>query len=378
MMDSGLVTFFNVNKCGFYRITQSSKDNARAKNDVKVKGSLAETITLVSDWVDGREFSQTIPWDVNASPLKKKIYCKDIYKDENSNEMLFVFCRAVNNDKGALNGFIEDAKVGSDDKDVIKVSNKAKGKKLIYGEPMYYWFIPDSDLIVSINFPHSVASTHEVCDYFKKCIDNFIPTENRNITNRTYYNGKAGRDINIKSVNYRSDCDKYSMTYQLESVLKELAIDDVSLEDLAKEISHIVVRDTISGSKQNEGSSSFGLYNKVMRKQEATLRQHHVEITSEVRINKDELAGIIEVYKEEQGDNAIWNDVGFRSNGEDSIKWFDSYIDRKHIHLNESQKKDDSYYPAKVVFGCLNDQRESLLNFKCSKLENALKLKATG
>ena len=168
------------------------------------------------------------------------------------------------------------------------------------------------------------------------------------------------------------------MTYQLQSALKELTIDDVSLDALAKEISHIIVRDTISGSKQNEGSSSFGLYNKVMRKQEATLRQHHVEISSEVCINRDELAAIIDVFKEEQSVNAIWNDVGFRSNGEESVKWFDSYIDRKNIHLNESQKKDDSYYPAKVVFDCLNDQRESLLNFKCSKLENALKLKATG
>ena len=377
-MDSGLVTFFNVNKCGFYKITRSNKDNGRAKNDVKVKGSLSESITLVSEWVNGREFSQTIPWDVNTNPFKKKIYCKDVYKDDNSNEMLFVFCQAVNNDKGALNGFIEDAKIGSDDKDVIKVSNKAKGKKLIYGEPMYYWFIPDSDLIVSSKFPHSVASTNEVCDYFKKCIDNFIPTENRNTTSRTQYHDKAKRDINIKSVNYRSDCGKYSMTYQLQSALKELTIDDVSLDALAKEISHIIVRDTISGSKQNEGSSSFGLYNKVMRKQEATLRQHHVEISSEVCINRDELAAIIDVFKEEQSVNAIWNDVGFRSNGEESVKWFDSYIDRKNIHLNESQKKDDSYYPAKVVFDCLNDQRESLLNFKCSKLENALKLKATG
>ena len=377
-MDSGLVTFFNVNKCGFYKITRSNKGNGKEKNDVKVKGSLSESITLVSDWVNGREFSQTIPWDVNTNPFKKKIYCKDVYKDDNSNEMLFVFCQAVNNDKGALNGFIEDAKIGSDDKDVIKVSNKAKGKKLIYGEPMYYWFIPDSDLIVSIKFPHSVASTNEVCDYFKKCIDNFIPTENRNTTSRTQYHDKAKRDINIKSVNYRSDCGKYSMTYQLQSALKELTIDDVSLDALAKEISHIIVRDTISGSKQNEGSSSFGLYNKVMRKQEATLRQHHVEISSEVCINRDELAAIIDVFKEEQSVNAIWNDVGFRSNGEESVKWFDSYIDRKNIHLNESQKKDDSYYPAKVVFDCLNDQRESLLNFKCSKLENALKLKATG
>jgi hypothetical protein len=374
-MDSGLVTFFNVNKCGFYKITQASKDNSGAKKDVKVKGSLSETIALVSDWVDGREFSQTLPWDENANPLKKKIYCKDIYKDDTSNEMLFIFCRAVNNDKGSLNGFIEDAKVGSDDKDVIKVSNKAKGKKLIYGEPMYYWFIPDSDLIISINFPHSVASTNEVCDYFKKCIDNFIPTENRNVSNRMQYNGKAGRDISIKSVSYRSDCKKYSMTYQLQSVLKELSIDDVSLDALAKEITHIVVRDTISGSKQNEGSSSFGFYNKVMRKQDASLRKHHVEIISEVHLTKDELAGMIEVYKQEQGVNALWNDVGFRSNGEDT-KWFASYIDRKHIHLDESQKKDDSYYPAKVVFDCLNDQRESLLNFECSKLEKALKLEA--
>lgn len=364
--DSGLITFFDVKTCGFYRIKQVKKN--KKKVAVKVNGSLSETINLIANWVKGRDFSQTVPWDTNSSNNKQKIYCKDVYEDENSGEMLFVFCKALNNDKGALSGFIQDAKVGTSEKDVIKIQNKAEGKDLIYGEPMYYWFLPDLNLVVNINFPHSVALTSHISDYFKKCIDNHIKTPGRKATNRTYFNSLSHREMDVKSVNYSSDCGQFSMTYKFNVSLKTLSVHDVSLEVLAKKITHLVVRDTISHSQIVEDNSLFALYNKVRGKQAKLSRTKQVEIISEVHINAEELAAIIEVYNEEQKAVTNWNDVGFRINNEENTRWFDSYIDRKHIYMDDSEKKEGSYYPAEKIFNCLNDQRISLLDFTSSKM----------
>ncbi|MGI1968497.1 hypothetical protein ACRN9N_08625 [Shewanella baltica] len=360
-MDNGLVTFFDVTNCGFYRIRQAAANIQ--KQEELIKGSLANTLTLVTQWLNGREFSQTIPWDVDSNPFKSKVYCKDYYSDPITGQFLFVFCKALTNDSGALNGFIEDAKVGTSDTDVVRVNNKSKGRKLIYGQPMYYWFIPELNLIASINFKHSIASTENVTDYFKKCIDNYIQTQNRKVATRTIYNSKTNRDINIKSVSYMSDCNKFSMTYKFDAQLKELSVDDVSLEKLARNITHLVVRDKISSSKAVQDSLLFELFDKIRGKQSKLKRDKHVEIISEVNLDESELRAILGVYKEEQDDSSDWNNVGFRINNEDSTKWFNSYVDRKHLQIEPRLKKDDSYYPAKVLFEAIKIQQEGLLDF---------------
>ena len=360
-MDNGLITFFSVTKCGFYRIRH--KQGNEGKEEVLVKGSISETLDLVSNWLNGREFSQTIPWDINSSPYKTKIYCKDFYKDPITNHYLFVFCKALTNEKGDLSGFIEDAKVGTSETDVIKIDSKSKGKNLIYGQPMYYWFIPEINIIASINFKHSVASTQNVTDYFKKCIDNYISTPNRKVSERTVFHSQAKRDISIKSVSYLSDCQKYSMTYQFDSELKELTVEDVSLESLAKHITHIVVRDKISTSKAVQDSKIFEFFDKIRGKESRLRRDKQVEIISEVNLNSGELKSILQVYREEYDPKSDWNNVGFRVNNEENTKWFNSYVDRKHIQIDHRLKKDDSYFPAKVLLETINIQRESLLDF---------------
>ncbi|TOG14945.1 hypothetical protein, partial [Vibrio parahaemolyticus] len=69
--------------------------------------------------------------------------------------------------------------------DVIQVEKNAQGKKLIYGAPMYFWYIPEKNLVASIKFPHSTVNTEEMCWYIKRSIDNFIPDESKVVHNST-------------------------------------------------------------------------------------------------------------------------------------------------------------------------------------------------
>ncbi|TOF96737.1 hypothetical protein, partial [Vibrio parahaemolyticus] len=94
----------------------------------------------------------------------------------------------------------------------------------------------------------------------------------------------------------------------------------------------------------------------------------HVEIIEEATVTADELRDILKVYNEENdgsqsSDSLSWNDIGFRTNDEDTTKWFSNYVDRRKITLDPTQRMDGSYYPAKTVMLTLQDVRDSLLNF---------------
>lgn len=361
-MENGLITFFQVTECGFYRL-KADENKPNRKVSHYVKGSLEESLNLVMDWVKGRDFSQTIPWDVASNPNRTKVYFKDVYKDEDSGDTLIVFCKALTNEKGDLSGFVEDAKVGDVKNDVVQVSNKVKGQKLIYALPMYYWFIPSLNIIASIKFPHSLASTTSISEYIKRCIDNFAPSTNRKVSNSTVHNSFLKQDINVKRVSYESDCKKFSMSYKMEAVLKELSIKEVSLKQLAKEITHIVVRDTISSSKELEANVLFDLWNKITKKQGRIRQKNHVEIVTEVHLDPQKLADVLAVYDEENPINTDWTNVGFRTGNDDTTKWFDSYVDRKHIQLDPILKRENSYFPAQTILDVLLLDRKELLNF---------------
>ncbi|MGL4225340.1 hypothetical protein [Vibrio misgurnus] len=364
-MENGLITFFEIEECGFYR--SKKLGDSKKRTQVHVKGDLKEALDKVTEWAKKRDFSGTLPFDSASHPQRTHIYFKDCEISPENGDRLIVFCKAFKNDEGKLSGFVQDAKVGSTNGDVIQVEKNAKGKKLIYGEPMYFWYIPEKNLIASIKFPHSIVSTNDMCWYIKRSLDNFIPDDNKIVHNSTKYNQFAGEDLDYKNVTYKSPCGEYSMKFSFKTKMKELTVDDISPDNLAPYITHLVIRETISSEKEIEANSALSLWNKVNKKRTSTKAKKHVEIIEEATITADELRGILTLYNDEydnsSSDGFAWNDIGFRTNDEDTTKWFSNYVDRRKITLDPSQKIEDSYYPATVVMDTLQDVRESLLNF---------------
>lgn len=361
MAESGLITFFEVTECGLHKLEKINTLNGKTKNKYNhVSGGLAETINEVAKWVAdvGKDsFKNTLPWDADSNPNRERVYCADFFQDEKSGDALFVFCKALENGDDSLSGFVEDAKFGDKAGSVVKVDKQVKGKKLIYAKPMYYWFIPRLGLIASIKFSHSVAATDLITDYFKRCVDNFIPNECKRVTQHQQ-DVPNGKEITVKRVRY-NDVNDNEMTYLFRACKKELNIKNVSLKYLADNITHLVVRDTISYKKQIEEDGMFSFFNKVKKKQPKLKRDQEVEIIEPTRLDENQLKGIMEVQVEEHITSG-WNNVGFRLNDEDSTKWFNSYVARKHIKL-DCVKVCDTYFQAIDVFNCLDAQREKLL-----------------
>ncbi|MFQ2176150.1 hypothetical protein ACK33V_02890 [Aeromonas veronii] len=363
-MEQGIITFFEVTECGFYRL--------RHKKTEHIEGSLRETVELIHGWLQDRDVDQTIPWCITEHPNKIRLYCKSVFVDKDTGDGVFVFWKKFGDDSGKLSGILAKSKVDDTGKDTHQIKATVKGQNVILGEPMYYWFIPEHNLIATIKFPNSLSDSDSVFDYIKKCIDLRIDHPRKNVNSRTVFNPHIGRDLVIKNITYRSDDDKYSLSFKLNAELKELSINNASLAGLSRKITHLVVRETISATKDVEKDSAFVMFDRILRKSKQSKSiSKQVEIISEESFSIPELRKVIATYNDDFQDSSGWNNVGFKMDGiESPTKWFNNYVERKRILVTEEDKKDNSYFPAEKIFTALNKERRELLDFMLTNKED--------
>ncbi|WP_185834955.1 hypothetical protein [Vibrio cholerae] len=67
-MENGLITFFEIEECGFYRSKKLGDSNKRTQ--VHVKGDLKEALEKVTEWAKKRDFSETLPFDSASHPQR--------------------------------------------------------------------------------------------------------------------------------------------------------------------------------------------------------------------------------------------------------------------------------------------------------------------
>ncbi len=348
-MDKGSISFFEVKQCGFY----SLKDH----KSVYEEGSMEEIIDSFCDWVENRDFNQTIPWDAKLHPRRTQIYCKSISQNPTTKDTLLVLWKRFGDDSGKVSGIAPDAKVGSDTSDSIKIDPKIKGQSAFLGQPMYYWFIPRRNVIASVNFTHSSAMTKEVCDYLKRCLDYRIDHPRKKINESESTNPNTGTAIIRKFITYMTQDNTRAMRSKFHVSTKELNSDKANAARLAQRISHIVVRDTITTQKSDDKDSFFNLWSKVKGKKTFS---KHVEIIEEAKLTESEVADIIKVHDAEYNPLDKWNNVGFREAGNDTTRWFNKYVSREQILL-APLTDDNTYYPAEIVLNELTRLRDDLL-----------------
>ncbi len=233
-MDKGTISFFEVKQCGFYSSNESKH--------VYEEGSLEEAINNFCSWVQDRDFSLTIPWDVKTHPRRQQIYCKNIAQDIATKDTLLVLWKRFGDDSGKVSGIAPDAKVGSASNDSIKIDPKVKGQSAFLGQPMYYWFIPEKNVIATVNFSHSSAMTKEVCDYIKRCIDYRIPHPQKKTQENEDVNPTTLAPTMRKYISYRSKDGARSMRFGFHVSTKELNSDKANISRLAQRMALFQLR----------------------------------------------------------------------------------------------------------------------------------------
>ncbi|MBU2918072.1 hypothetical protein KO505_08870 [Psychrosphaera sp. F3M07] len=353
-MESGIINFFEIPHCGLYRLRKQAESEHIAE-------SLSSVLNHVRVWAEKQEFKGTLPWSEDDHPFRTKVYYKSSSYNQTTGDYLFTFWKQYPDDSGRMTGVVEDAKVGDDEDDSFLIKEpKHNGQNLLMGVPLYYWFIPELNIVASITFPHSNADTENVGQYIKRCFEMKVPHPNKKEVDSSFYNHKRGQQINKTTVTYLSDDGKFSMGFRFLVKSKALNIKAINSDVLAPKISHIVVKEKVSVETQSNKGSVLAFFERIQGIQQ-TKFEKEVEVISEASISKEELEQLINIHSEEFDPETGENNIGYKLYNDKKTCWFDSFSNRPHIKLDPVLKIGGTRYKSSDILDTIDTQRDELL-----------------
>ncbi|WP_218419970.1 hypothetical protein [Alteromonas lipotrueae] len=359
LADRGLVTFFNIDKAGFYKIRKE-------KEAEHIEGSYESILKSVYDWIESEEhFVNCIPWDIHVHKSRTPIYVRDKHYDSDTGDYFFVFWRKITDKSGKLGGIAEDASKAASTGDAFSVeASKRNGKTLIVGQPMYYWFIKEFNILATIKFSDSLIDTQNVCAFIKRAINNRVEHPNKSTSYNEIYDPRTNANRVTNKVTYQSTDEKHkSLFLGFAASEKRINIYDANLEKLARKITHVVVRDVISTKVVEDNRSGIlRLFERVLEKKKNNIFKRQVEVETAISLTGEELKDLVELYSETHDPTIdTWANIGFIEDGEDAPKFFNSYLERTHLYLDPSKRHEGIHYNADYIYSTIKRERNSLL-----------------
>jgi hypothetical protein len=355
--DKGLVTFFELDGCGFYPTLKSKRTNKALGFDLK------ETLDGIISWVDGRSFQDTLPVDIAPESDRQPILFKSYCKNEDTGDYLFVFWQCMNESDGKVGAVVSDSTVGDSSDDTVNIaSDEHNGKKLTPGHPMYFWFIPEFNVFAPINFGHSTVNTDDVASYIRAAVRQRIKSKFRKIITEEDENGV----VNIKQVLYRDDKNN-SLNYVFNQRMIDIQIDNINLDDEAKRVTHLVIKEYISKNTTTQRDHALKVWGLTRKKLKQTLVRQEVETITEIRASGQELRDLLTLYYTQRAETGGEVDIGYRTSYlSKTTTWFSKYLSRPHLIMDRSKRLVRASYRSADILDELTIQRGWLLrNVKC-------------
>jgi hypothetical protein len=357
-MEKALVTYFDIKKSGFYKYKRGAQPDL-------IEGSYPDIIESIFNWIQNEDdFINCIPWSTEAHKNRPEIYTRSSHFDANTGDYIFVFWKKTTNKSGRLGGIAEDAKNKETNGDAFSLNaSKKNGKTLIVGQPMYYWFIPEFNILATIKFSDSLIETQSICSYMKRAIDNKVQHPCKKTTHSTSHHPTSGNDILVNRTRYQStDGQHDNLTFNFEASEKRIDIYDADLDQLAKKITHVVVRDVISTKvMEDDRHPILKLFEKVLENKGNDIFNRHVEVETQISLTGDELRNLVELYSDSYDPINRWINIGFKEEGEESPRFFNSYLERTAIMAAPEEKHEDIHYTAEYLSKIIKRERNSLL-----------------
>ena len=355
----GLVTYFNFDYFGFYRQRQNKTEYH--------SGSLDEILKAMETWLKGKKLKQTM---VTTS---KDVYCRDFKRNAETNDAVLVIWKGVGTRSGGVGGAYEDENIAASTKETLTTGSEVSGKRVLWGQPSYYWLIPEYNKIAAIKFPSSISDTTLACQYIKAFVDFRMKSENRNVSSVTR-ELEDGRKVLFDRTTFtgvEEDGEKkFSMTFKCIARQYKKETSSADFKSIADEASHIVYRDTIDKSVIDGRSKWIKALSKVgslfnMGDEDdfdaGASDSNELELIIEATPTVEELQAMFEDYAANPREEGEWYNIGLKRNGRNgSTTWLDEFIVKDEINLDVNGSQDE-YYSAEEVLSTLTMHRSRLV-----------------
>jgi hypothetical protein len=339
----GYISFFKINKCGTYTFTKKGPFNFEP----------AEFLNALEIWREGKDFENTLPW----SPKKNKPQLRllNISHSPENGDYLLTFIKSDQDSSSEQVGIVEG------ERKVIKRSDDHNGKKVTWGKPCYYWFIPSLDIIASIKFDHSRCDSKLlqdwVCSTVKARME--VPGAEKRTTENNYVQFVYSEETESAPQENKETKTQFLFDISIKSVKTK----NTELQKLASEVTHIITRERIELIKPDNRPYLLKTLSKIPKildrsadKQSKLNRM--VEFRIEASPNVEDIKEIIEGCSLEiSPDDREHTNVGFMTRS-GKVKWSDEYRLTKDISIDNGGQP---IIPCDVLLKKLQSERTLII-----------------
>jgi hypothetical protein len=355
-MVKGSVTFFSLRQFGLYKTGQSEPTKSDFSGMLDSFFSWWEECVSVND-------TCTFNGTTERSLLRKKIYCRNATSNTDNGDYVIVLWKpSGTNENGNLAGI--DLRANPSDGNIETVETKTEN--IAYGEPMYYWFIPELQIVASIKFPNSVTHSYLTESYFKSYVENIMPQEARIVEQREL-NGHT-----FKQVKFVDPKDNRHMAFRFDMVQMNQEMNETLLLSKRNTITHMVKRDTIVASEDIDLSRWHSLMNSFPLISPPSARDFRkVEILTEVEPTEEQLRATLRLYQDEYSHTAgEYSNIGFKLKDSEKIWWLDEHSAKEAIWFDMTREQIPVFSAERLMLN-LTANRDDLL----AGLENRANVK---
>lgn len=360
--ERGLITYFDIEKFGFYRMRQQ-KEGEPLDTDV------ADILQRLNDWLTGKRFQNTVPWGGTKSSFNK-IYCTSYYLDESTGDMVLVLYKSVGAENGGVKGIKFDSPVGTDSNETVTSKDGLSANEVAWGQVMYYWFIPSENKLASIKFVDSVCDINGLSQYIREWVkyrcDKHIGKQSETVRE----SADGTKKVVVTRKTYQHE-DGFSFCFKFIAKQFRRKTGVHNLDSVFSKVTHLVFRSTVSVvTKDRRGFAklmdkylkyfSFSAPDESSKNGILSGSKEYEVIVNDSPTDK-ELEEIFTLYNEEYDENSSWDNVGLKINGRSNeTLWLDQYVVKDEIHMAKKEA-DKDVYSARQIMQELKNKRNTYL-----------------
>lgn len=295
-------------------------------------GDLPETLSELYQWVDGKALRDTQTSGDGDTEEMIPMYCFDMNKSKTTGDYFLTMFFEVPSTEGSVASVDPSATVG----DVSINANKIR-KGEIPGYPVYFWFIPDENLLATVRVDRQSRNGRKqlnryMLDFLKYFSSHGVQAQgaterNRNIIGYTSPDGDP------------DDTQSYFTRFQSSLVPVDGPIDEI--RERRPEIRK-VVRKLYVGTGQDPADTSIWPWRDQGDYEEPVKVRQDVVITPK----EEELENMIEQFRKERTvsdddeEKDSWSDFGVVYSGEsDNVTYFSHLLPKAEFELDIIRSK---------------------------------------
>jgi hypothetical protein len=347
-MADGLVTFFEFKDLGFFK---RNTDGEEYSEDLDLNSLLSNLKQWYEDRVD---ISDTLMWDSDTLgyAARKRIFIKSFEKNNDTGDYILVLWRAVGNGDGVYG---IPANTSLDDSALYNADDSTGDVNVIWGEPAYFWLIPELRAFATIKFSKSVSDT----DSLNRFLSDFVKLQST-LKQRTVEEKERPDGSKYLSISFPSQDNSMNLWFRCSSKMFTKATEQADLSAMARDITHFVKREKVSARIESHSTWERLFDGLPFVSATQTKETRNVEVIIEAKPTGQELRELFETYNDHYaGGIDKWVNLGFKKEGAGRTVWLNEFVVKNFLSVPGDY--DQSHYSPDTLFECLDLVRDALI-----------------